>query len=73
VIISVDFSATGQLLIVYPSCKILEDNWDYNVAVHQLLIDFKKTYDSVGMDVLLNILIEFGIRMQLVRLITMCE
>ena len=43
-----------------------------NEAVHQLLIDFKKAYDSVRMDVLHNILIESGIAMQLVRLITMC-
>ena len=30
-------------------CKrqILEKNWEYNEAVHQLFIDFKKAYDSV--------------------------
>ena len=26
---------------------ILEKKWEYNEAVHQLFIDFKKTYDSV--------------------------
>jgi hypothetical protein len=37
--------------------------------VHQLFIDFKKTYDSVRREVLYNILIEFGVSMKLVRLI----
>jgi hypothetical protein len=40
--------------------------------VHQLFIDFTKTYDSVSREVLYNILIEFGIPMKLVRLIKMC-
>jgi hypothetical protein len=45
--------------------------WEYNEAVHQLLLDFKKVYDSVRKG-LYNILIEFGIPMKLVRLIKMC-
>jgi hypothetical protein len=40
-------------------------------TVHQLFIDFKKAYDSVGREVLYNILIEFGVPMKLVRLIKM--
>ena len=40
--------------------------------MHQLFIDFKKAYDSVGKQVLYNILFEFGILMKLVRLIKMC-
>ena len=47
-------------------------NWKYNEAGHQLFIDFKKAYDSVRMEALYNILIEFGIPMKLVRLIKMC-
>jgi hypothetical protein len=45
---------------------------EYNEAVHQLFIDFKKAYDSVRREVLYNILIEFGIPMKLVRLAKMC-
>ena len=48
---------------------MLEKKWEYNEAVHQLFIDFKKAYDSVRSTVLYNILIEFGIPMKLVRLI----
>jgi hypothetical protein len=40
--------------------------------VHQLFIDFKKTYDSVKREVLCNILLEFGIPKKLVSLIKMC-
>jgi len=44
---------------------------EYNEEVHQLFIDFKKAYDSVRMEVLYKILIEFGIPRKLVRLIKM--
>jgi hypothetical protein len=40
--------------------------------VHQLFIHFKKTYDSVKIEVLYNILLEFGVPKKLVRLIKMC-
>jgi len=43
--------------------QILEQKWEYYEAVHQLLIDFKKAYDSVRREILSNILIEFGIPM----------
>ena len=52
--------------------KILEKNWEYFEAVHQLFMDFKIAYDSLRREVLCNIVIEFGIPMKLVRLITMC-
>jgi hypothetical protein len=50
----------------------LEKKWKYNETVHQLVIDFMKVYDSVRMEVLYNILVEFGVPMKLVRLIKMC-
>ena len=57
-----DSDATGQLLIVYSAfVKYLKKKWEYNEAVHQLFIDFKKAYDSVKTEVLNNILIEFGV------------
>jgi hypothetical protein len=37
-----------------------------------IFVDLKKAYDSVGREVLYNILIEFGGPMKLVRLINMC-
>jgi len=41
------------------------------MGFHQLFIDFKKIYDSVGREILYKILIEFGIPRKLVRLIKM--
>jgi hypothetical protein len=51
--------------------QILQKKWEYNGTVHQLF-DFKKAYDSVKREVLYNILPEFGIPKELVRLIKMC-
>jgi hypothetical protein len=61
-------STTDNIFYIH---QILEKKWEYNEALHQLFIDFKKAYDSVKRDVLYNILIEFGIPMKLVRLIKM--
>ena len=52
--------------------QIFEKKSEYNEAVHQLIIDFKKSYDSVRREVLYNIFVEFGSPMKLVRLIKMC-
>jgi hypothetical protein len=38
-------SATGYILCIR---QILEKKWEYNEAVHQLFIDFKKAYNSVN-------------------------
>jgi hypothetical protein len=40
-------------------------------TVHQLFIDTKRVNDSVGREVLYNILIEFGVPMKRVRIIKM--
>ena len=37
--------------------QILGKKWEYNGAVHQLSIDFKKAYDSIRREVLYNIVI----------------
>jgi hypothetical protein len=52
--------------------QILGKKWEHNGTVHQLLIDFKKAYDSVRREALYNILIEFGIPRKLVGFIKMC-
>jgi hypothetical protein len=70
--ISIGFNMTGQLLIRYSAfIKYLRKKWEYDEVVPQLLVDFKNAYDSVRREVLLNILIEFGISLKLVRLIKM--
>jgi hypothetical protein len=51
--------------------QILKTKWENNEAVLQLYIDFKKVYDSVIREVLYDILDEYGIPMQLVRLTKM--
>ena len=56
-------------LFLLISCSLKK--WEYSEPVHQLFIDFKKAYDSVGREVLYKILIEFGIPRKLVRLIKM--
>ena len=72
-IISVDFDITGKLLIIYSVfIKYLEKKWEYNEAVHQLYIDFKKSYDSVRREVLYNVLVEFGVTVKVVRLVKIC-
>ena len=52
--------------------QISEKKWEYNEAVHQLFIDFKKVYDSISREVLYNILMVFGTPMKVARLIKMC-
>jgi hypothetical protein len=52
-ITSVDFNATGRLLIIYSTfIEYLKNKWEYNEAVHQLFIGFKKVYDSFRREIL---------------------
>jgi hypothetical protein len=60
---------TDQIFYIW---QILENKWEYNGTIHQLLRDFKKAYDSVRRELLYNILIEFGIPRKLDGLIKMC-
>jgi hypothetical protein len=62
-------STTDHIFCIH---QILQKKRECSEEVHQLLIDFKKAYDSFGREVLCNILIEFGFSMKLVRLIKMC-
>ena len=64
-IINVAFNATGSLLNVYSGfAKCLRKNGN----TVKKFISFKKACDSVRREVLLKILIEFGISRELVRL-----
>jgi hypothetical protein len=62
-------STTDQILYIW---QIREKKWEYNGTVHQLFIDFKKTFDSVRREVLYSILIEFGIPRKPAETIKMC-
>jgi hypothetical protein len=69
-IISVGIDVTDQLPIrSFAFVRYWRKKWEYNKAVHQLFVDFKKAYDSVKTEVLYNILIEFGVPLKLIRLI----
>jgi hypothetical protein len=68
-IVSMSFDVTDQLLIRFSAfVRYWRKKWEYNETVQQLVIDFKKEYDSVRREVLCNILIQFGVTMKLVRL-----
>jgi len=61
----------SSLFTTFKSCshQILKEKWEYNEAMHQLFIDFKKVYDSVRWEVSYSVFVEFGIPMKLVSLI----
>jgi hypothetical protein len=52
--------------------QILKKKRECKEEVHQLFIDFENFYDSLGKEVLHNILREIGIHMKLLRLTKMC-
>ena len=51
--------------------QTLEKKIGINEVVHQLFMNFKKSYDSVMKEVLYNILIDFAFTMKLIRLMNM--
>jgi len=72
-VISVDLDAAGkQTDQTFCICQIFQKKWEYNEAVPQLFTNFMKAYYSVRREVLFNILNEFGIPTQLVKLIKLC-
>jgi hypothetical protein len=54
------FEVRGQRLIRFSTCQTLKKKCECNVAVYQLLIDFKEAYVSVRREALHSNLIEFG-------------
>jgi len=58
-------STTNRIFCIF---KYFRKKWEYNETVHQLFIDYKKSYDSFRKRIFYSILIEFGITMKLVRL-----
>jgi hypothetical protein len=65
-----DFDVIDQLLIRYSAFVTYWRKWNYNGTVPQLFINFKKACDLVTREVF-HILIEFGTRVKLVRVIKM--
>jgi hypothetical protein len=56
--IIVDLNVTDEVLIRFSAfVRHWRKKCEYNKTVHQLFLDFKKTYDSVRRPVLYNILI----------------
>ena len=51
------FDVTGFLTIYSAFAKYLEKKREYNEEVQQLVLDFKKAYDSVRREVLYKILL----------------
>jgi hypothetical protein len=72
-IISAGLDILDQLLLRFSAFfRYWRKKWEYDETVHQLFTDFKTANSSVATEVLYNILIEFGVPIKLVRLITMC-
>jgi hypothetical protein len=73
-ITNVDSDVTDQQLIKF---SISGRNWkkekEYNGTIHQLFLDFKKSYDSISKEVLYNVLIAFEILRKLAGLIKICS
>jgi hypothetical protein len=69
-IISVDFDIINQLLIRYSAFVRYWRKNGSTIRLYQLFTDFKTANDSVRREVMHNIIIEFGIMMKIVRLIT---
>jgi hypothetical protein len=57
---------------IFCSHQIMETKWEYSGTVHQLLINFKKAYDSARKELLYNIFIELCMPSKLIRLVKIC-
>ena len=63
-----NFEVTVYLLITYSAFVKYLNKWKYNDAVHQLFFGFKRAYDSVMGEVLLNSVIECVFNLKLLIL-----
>jgi hypothetical protein len=67
-----DFGAIDQRLIKFSISGRYWRKWEYNGRVNEVLLDFNIACGSVRIEVLNNILIEFGIPRKPDGLIQMC-
>ena len=58
-------STTDQIFTVK---NLLEKAWEHNVEIHQIFVDFQKTYDSIRRDKLYALVAHFGIPNKLISL-----
>jgi len=60
-------SMTDQIFIIR---KLYQKTWEFDREIHTLFVDFKKAYDSIHGESLINILKEFDFLQKLVRLVS---
>lgn len=71
--INVCFDVTDRLLItIFCNRQLMQKKREYAGNAYQLFTEVKKAYDSVRMEVLFKIFIEFGIPMKIAGLIETC-
>ena len=46
----------------------MEKAWEHNVEIHQIFVDFQKTYDRIQREKLYAIMVHFGIANELIKL-----
>lgn len=66
---NINRSITDHIIRIH---QIPDKKWDYNEAVHQLFVDFKKSSHSIKREVVYNILIKYDTPKKQVRLIKLC-
>jgi hypothetical protein len=64
--VELGFHVIDQLLIIFWHLSDTGGKWVLNETLCQLVIDFRKTCDLVGRNVLYTVPIEFGISMKLI-------
>jgi len=62
-----DRSTTDQMFIIR---QLYQKSWEFDKEIHTLFVDFKKAYDSIHRESLLNIMKEFHFPKKLVNLVS---